>query len=304
MISKFSVVIPLYNKAAYIERAVNSVLNQRIPCDEVIVVDDGSTDNGVEKVKSIASDKIKLIQQKNQGVSAARNTGISACNNEYVLFLDADDIWLPNFTEEIAKLQKNFPEAGLLATAYAFKEEQKIIPARLKAVPKGIGIIEDYFLSCIKADLPVTASSVAIKRSLLKKIGSFPVGMAMGEDQLTWSKIAYQADIYFSNTICVHYDRGVADSACKTNLITDLAPHIAFWQQDLENGKVPKKLRNSLVELLHFSALYCIKNNIKLNNKTKAIHMLFNEPLLKRDHYWFAGLLLACLPHVITKRVL
>ena len=252
MTFKFSVVIPLYNKSQYIIRAINSIFEQKVPVDEIIIVDDGSTDDGLVKVHELNSPIIKIIEQENQGVSIARNTGITQCKNEYILLLDADDYWLSNFTSEIKTLAIKNPDAGILACNYAFKTNEKIIPAKLRGVPKKLGIIPNYFASCVKADLPITASSVALKKSAITAIGGFPVGMKMGEDQLVWSRISYRYQIAFSNTVAVHYDRAIEDSACKTNLITELAPHIKFWQQDLKENKIPTHMIPSLTELLHF----------------------------------------------------
>ena len=98
MTFKFSVVIPLYNKSQYIIRAINSIFEQKVPVDEIIIVDDGSTDDGLVKVHELNSPIIKIIEQENQGVSIARNTGITQCKNEYILLLDADDYWLSKFT--------------------------------------------------------------------------------------------------------------------------------------------------------------------------------------------------------------
>lgn len=304
MTFKFSVVIPLYNKSQYIIRAINSIFEQKFPVDEIIIVDDGSTDDGLVKVHELNSPIIKIIEQENQGVSIARNTGITQCRNEYILLLDADDYWLSNFTSEIKTLAIKNPDAGILACNYAFKTNEKIIPAKLRAVPKKLGIIPNYFASCVKADLPITASSVALKKSAITAIGGFPVGMKMGEDQLVWSRISYRYQIAFSNTVAVHYDRAIEDSACKTNLITELAPHIKFWQQDLKENKIPTHMIPSLTELLHFSALYCVKNNLKLNNRTAARKLLFNERLIFRDIYWFISIALTYTPTFILKRVL
>jgi len=303
MTFKLSVVIPLYNKEKYIQRAIKSVLEQKLAVDEIVIVDDGSTDDSANQVKAIKNDKINLIRQNNQGVSTARNIGIKACKNEYIVLLDADDIWLANFTEEIMRLIQQYPQAGLFATAYAFKENQRIIPAKFKAVPKKTGLINDYFLACIKADLPITASSVAIKKEVFHAIGGFPEGMKMGEDQLVWSKMAYQVPLAFSNTLCVYYDRSIVDSACKTHLITALAPHVLKWREDLQQHKVPTSLVPSLKKLLHFSALYCVKNNLILNNRVTARSILFNEPLLQRDIYWLVSVALTFMPQFIIKRV-
>jgi glycosyltransferase involved in cell wall biosynthesis len=112
----FSIVIPLYNKEKYIKRAITSVLDQTIQDFEIIVVNDGSTDNSTNIVKSITDNRIKLINQENQGVSVARNTGIENTKNEYIAFLDADDKWEPYFLEEIRKLIEINKSAGLFAT--------------------------------------------------------------------------------------------------------------------------------------------------------------------------------------------
>ena len=97
---KLSVVIPLYNKAPYIERAIRSVLAQTFQDFEIIVVDDGSTDNGAEIIKNYDDSRIRLIRQKNQGPGVARNVGLQMASGSYVSFLDADDEWLPSFIEK------------------------------------------------------------------------------------------------------------------------------------------------------------------------------------------------------------
>lgn len=87
---KYSVVIPLYNKEDCIEKTIKSVLAQTNSDYEIVVIDDGSIDQSADVVKAINDERIRLISQKNQGVSAARNTGISNSNGKYVCFLDAD----------------------------------------------------------------------------------------------------------------------------------------------------------------------------------------------------------------------
>src|SRR5574344_1434815 len=99
-----SVVIPLYNKERYIERAIRSVLNQSFQDFEIIVVNDGSTDQSVTIVKDINDSRIRIINQKNGGVSSARNKGISEAKYAIVAFLDADDVWKENHLEVIVEL--------------------------------------------------------------------------------------------------------------------------------------------------------------------------------------------------------
>ena len=112
----------MYNKKKYISRAVNSVLKQIYTNFELIVIDDGSTDNGANEVQKNKDNRIKIIHQNNQGVSAARNRGIDEAKGELVAFLDADDEWKHNFLVTIITLREKYPQAGAFATAYEFNK--------------------------------------------------------------------------------------------------------------------------------------------------------------------------------------
>ncbi|KIC01072.1 hypothetical protein OA88_15890, partial [Flavobacterium sp. JRM] len=89
----FSIVIPLYNKAYYIENTIKSVLYQSFTDYEIIIINDGSTDNSLEKVLEFNDKRIQLYTQQNQGASVARNLGIEKAKYNYIAFLDADDLW-------------------------------------------------------------------------------------------------------------------------------------------------------------------------------------------------------------------
>lgn len=109
----FSIIIPLYNKVDYIEKAIQSVLAQTYQNFEIIVVNDGSTDEGEKIVESFHNKKIILINQINQGVSVARNTGAQNSKYDFLAFLDADDIWHSEFLEQLNVLINKFPEMGI-----------------------------------------------------------------------------------------------------------------------------------------------------------------------------------------------
>jgi glycosyltransferase involved in cell wall biosynthesis len=113
---KVSVIIPAYNHGHFLGEAVQSVLDQTFPDFELIVVDDGSTDNTKEAVESFKDPRIRYIYQENRGVSAAQNTGIRASSGEYIAILGADDIWLPQNLELKVKVLDSRPEVALVCS--------------------------------------------------------------------------------------------------------------------------------------------------------------------------------------------
>jgi glycosyltransferase involved in cell wall biosynthesis len=116
---KVSIVIPLYNKAPYVRRALDSIAAQTFPDFEVIVVDDGSTDDGARIVKEYGDPRVRLISQANAGPGPARNAGIAQAQGEFTAFLDADDEWLPGYLEESVRLLEGFdPEVVSISSGY------------------------------------------------------------------------------------------------------------------------------------------------------------------------------------------
>ena len=199
-----SVVIPLYNKGPYIARSLNSVLIQTFSDFEVIVVDDGSTDGGAEIVRGFTDPRIKLIQQENQGVSAARNRGIEAASAEMVAFLDADDEWLQQFLEIVTKLRGRFPGAGAYATAVTASCKGTMKRFQYRSIPSSNweGLITDYFRALAFGDSILFSSSVAIPREILREMNGFTADTTWGEDLDLWGRIALKYPIGFSTSHC------------------------------------------------------------------------------------------------------
>ena len=187
-----TVVIPLYNKEKTIVTALDTVLTQTYQDFEVVVVDDGSTDNGAAVVELYTDPRIRLISQENAGVSAARNHGIAEARGEYVAFLDADDEWLPEFLSEIVSLQREFPNCRAQATTYVQcqnGEKKNIILNKLPFTGER-GVLTNYFEVATHSNPPVWTGAVCIERALLQELGGFPLGIKSGEDLLTWARIA------------------------------------------------------------------------------------------------------------------
>lgn len=188
-----SVVIPLYNKEKTIERALRSVLAQTFQDFEIIVVDDGSTDNGPRVVAAIADPRLRLVRQANAGVSAARNRGAAEARGEVVAFLDADDEWLPEFLETIETLIREHPQSELFATSYfVVGADGRCRPAKLSETD-----LSDYFRVAASSEPPICASAVAVRKQALLTIGGFPTGVKSGEDLLTWARLAVRAPVAY-----------------------------------------------------------------------------------------------------------
>jgi glycosyltransferase involved in cell wall biosynthesis len=201
----FSVVIPLYNKQGTVERAVRSVLAQTVQDFEIVVVNDGSTDDSPQVVARIEDSRIRLIHQANQGVSAARNRGIAEARHDLVAFLDADDEWIPTFLETITRLRSDCPDAGVFATAYLFSNECRGTWAPVfRGMPAGPweGILADYFGVAAESDPPLWTSAVVVKKECILAVGCFPVGVTDGEDLLTWARLAANYTVAYANRAC------------------------------------------------------------------------------------------------------
>ena len=196
-----SVVIPLYNKALYIRRAVQSVLNQTLGDFELIVVDDGSTDEGGSVVESFVDVRIRLISQENGGECAARNRGISEARANLVAFLDADDEWLPDHLATISRLAEKYPECGAYAAGYRMVVTggRSIVPRHYGLPdPPWEGVIPNYFHSRMSSYI-ITSSSTAVRRDVFARVGAFPAGERRAGDDDMWMRIALRYDIAYSH---------------------------------------------------------------------------------------------------------
>lgn len=188
----YDVVIPLFNKAATIERCLQSVAEQTLPVNRVIVVNDGSTDNSVSVIKKFlvnAGIDLLLIEQENQGVSAARNRGIKASTGELVCLLDADDAWHPRYVETMHALVSDYPGASLYCLGHLLFEDGETVKPKHGCSEGFRGYIENFFVASARGSV-ANSSKVALRRATLEKVGGFPEGIHVGEDLFTWIRLA------------------------------------------------------------------------------------------------------------------
>jgi len=191
-----SVVIPAYNVGQHVGRAIGSVLAQTCPADEVIVVDDGSSDNTVDAVRSFG-DRVILIQQKNAGASAARNTGIRAATGHWIAFLDADDEWLPDMLQLQTDILRQHPDlvwtSGNYKVCFCRKGYDLIKhdPQYIQTLLGNKAYFEDYLNAFFRGICGWTCCMI-IRRDVLIETGLFCTDLPKANDTDMWLRIVYR----------------------------------------------------------------------------------------------------------------
>ena len=209
----FSIIIPLFNKASYIEKAIRSVIHQTYQEFELIIVNDGSTDNSLDIVQQLNNQtnlSIRIIDQFNQGVSVSRNNGVKVSKNNYIAFLDADDWWEPTYLEEMKQLITDFPEAGIYGCDYfKVKNGQKII-ANIGVEPgfkKGlINYCEVYAKTMYQ---PLWTGATILKKSVFESEQGFNPTLKLGEDFDLWLRVTMKYPVAFLNKPLAYYNQDV-----------------------------------------------------------------------------------------------
>lgn len=207
----FSVIIPLYNKAPYVRKAVESVLGQTLGDYEIIIIDNGSIDGSSEIVAGFTDSRIRIIRlEENIGVSNARNKGVSLSTAPYITFLDADDWWEPTFLEEMRGLIERHPDAGIYGTGYYIVKNSK-----KRVAP--IGVDEDFLEGEINycrvyaktLCMPLTSITVAMTRAVFDEMEGFKPHLKLGEDFDLWVRIALKHKVVFFNKPLSNYNQDV-----------------------------------------------------------------------------------------------
>lgn len=224
----FSVVIPLYNKQDFISKCIESVLTQRFPSFEVIVIDDGSQDDSENIVKEIKDDRVKYFHQKNGGVSAARNKGIEEASGEYIAFLDADDWYEDDFLNAVHKSILEHPDADAFTTGYFKHKNGAVTISTLSVTQKHHQsiVINDFYQNWTKGAFFFTSSCVVRKEYFIKNQRYFPLKESMGEDQEIWFHLAEHGCIVFTNAALSNYNMGVSNSLSFNSCLLEELPFI------------------------------------------------------------------------------
>ena len=211
-----SVVIPLFNKRSTIQRALDSVLSQTVAPTEIIVVNDGSTDGSGEVARAMGP-RVRVIDQSNRGVSAARNTGIEAASGPLIAFLDADDWWQPGFLARIGEMVDRYPDSVLYGTGFTTFAKGKVtgpygvrpqdLPRSAARQPLPFGPVNAF--DAWRHGHSLHPSSMVVPKAAAQAVGGFPEGVSIGEDFIFWCKLALAGSFVLSPEALAVHDVGV-----------------------------------------------------------------------------------------------
>ena len=285
---RFSVVIPLYNKAPYVKKALESVLGQTFRDFELIVVDDGSSDDSLSVASQVLGSSgidYQLIHQENAGVSTARNNGVAASHGDYVCFLDADDWWAPSFLERMDVLIREYPDAGIYGTNYYIvKHGEK----RIGALVDSTGYI-NYFRSYQRTHMPLTSISVGIPRLVFNEESGFNPILKLGEDFDLWVRIALKHKVAFLNEYLAFYNQDSNPKWRGTGHLTDPQYHMLWNLGGIEAFESSNPDYKRLVDELRVYSLmsYYLSDKYSANAKKELQKVDWrHQPAKYRFLYW------------------
>lgn len=205
----FSVVIPLYNKAANIKETLESVLSQSIQDFEVILVDDGSIDDSLDIARSFSDDRIQIHRKHNEGVAIARNFGVDKAKADFLAFLDADDTWRFDHLEVLRSLTLKFTDHHWFSTSYEKKYSAGLVIPAASSLYSSTrpfeGPVSNYFEHSLIDGL-TCASTACFKKQFFEVLGGFDTTMTHGEDTDLWIRAALRSPLVFSSRITAQYD--------------------------------------------------------------------------------------------------
>ena len=262
-VPKVSVIIPLYNKAPYIKRALDSVLAQTVQDFEIVVVGGNSTDGGEEIVLGYSDPRIRFVKEAGKGVSAARNQGVDAARAELVAFLDADDEWLPEFLETILRLRYLYPDAGIYGTKY-LSVDPDVVSIIIPDVSETNPIIStNYFKDVNEHGMLYHTSSMVIPKTVYLSVGGFPESYAQNEDRFLRGIIALEHFVVCSPKILMiyHLDIETYHERARIYLKGTFSEYVAQNMELIAD-------RDDLIDILYFcdsERLYLSDLNLRYN---------------------------------------
>ena len=302
---KFSIVIPLYNKAPFVACTIESVLAQSVRDFEIVVVDDGSTDGSDQVVKALAraqgDGRLRLVRQRNAGVSAARNLGIEQSRGDWVVFLDADDWQHPSFLAALQQAQQRFPAAGVVATdILLIAHSEGVWPPSWEVTHTGlmahdIELIRDLPTRWMQGPT-LSSSSVAVKRSLLLRMQPcFPLGETVGEDLDLWFRLGEKTPIALVRAPLAAYRVALQGSLSAAHTPDTVPPFLLRLRQRAQAGQLLPAQRRSALRLVAQQHVTHARHAIAQGQRLLALRWLMRSLYGARTQRWWVTLGMAAL---------
>ena len=264
-----SVIIPAYNAAPFIGTALDSVAAQTRRPDEVVVVDDGSTDDTAEIVRRWARQSgicAKLVRQRNRGLAAARNSGLSVASGDYITFLDADDVWLRAKTEKQVEFMESHQECDLLFSDYEIHDVGGArAPAFHNVVHPKRG---DVFLPLYTTDIFCWVGTVMFRSRLLREGFRFNPQYRMTEDYDAWLRLSLKYRFDYLDDVLAEWRRNPGSLSSKTCAIYAMETIMLRRIIPIAAGRLPRRAADERLRRNHiktFAAYWLI------GRKTKAV---------------------------------
>ncbi len=263
----FSIVIPVFNKEKFVGNTLKSVLNQTFGDYEIIIINDGSTDNSEAVIRAFSDHRIQYFSKENEGVTVARNFGMKQAKSDFICFLDADDFWYPDFLKTMHAYSQKFPEHKVFACAIAIETPNKTFAAHYSIDKKSDFEIVDFFDASQK-ECVLWTSSVAIHKSVFEIVGHFDTKIKKGEDTELWIRIGLQFPIVFVWQTLARY---VYDPKSASRNLTYFFEPYTFEKYAFEEKSNPKL--KQYLDLNRFSAV--IKG--KLTGDYKTVETFYKQ---------------------------
>lgn len=303
---KFSIVIPLYNKAPYIHCTIESVLAQTLTNFEVIVVDDGSSDGGAELVAAMTDPRLRLVRQANAGVSAARNLGISLARGDWVAFIDADDWHHPRYLATLLALQQAHPDADTVATNFLpVPDAHGAWPPRwsVSAEAPDVELIKDLPLRWM-AGPSVCTSALAVRTTLLRQMQPcFAIGESCGEDLDLWFRLAEKTPIALARTPMVAYRVAVKGSLTTHHIPLTMPPFLQRMRRRADSGAMTAPQRRSALRLVAQQEVTLARQAVVSGKRLQSLlWLLRGRRAASSKRWWLTAAMTLFLPGQLVKK--
>jgi glycosyltransferase involved in cell wall biosynthesis len=285
----FSIVIPLYNKANFILATLKSVSDQTFENYEIIIINDGSTDDSLSKIEALKLPKLTIHTQENKGLSAARNRGVALAQGQYVALLDADDIWTPTYLISMSKLIENYPNHQIFGCTYKESRNGCLmdIHTSFEAQPNQTSYVLDDFFSANYNQFIVDQSSLIFDRNFIKA-HKFNEHIDVSEDVDYYLNYFSSKQIIFLNRPLMIKNYDDNDQLSSSKISEKRVPDLEHYKNRYSSNTSIQKYID--IQLYKLAIKYTYENNRSKRQKCMTqinpLHLSQKQRLLLKSPKW------------------